>query len=73
MIVANLGDSRAVLCPPDSKDCLILVQLTTDLKPDLPSELTRILNYKGRVFAIDDESDVSLTFSLLLNWMQVKD
>jgi hypothetical protein len=99
-----LGDSRAVLCPPDSKDRLIPVQLTTDLKPDLPSEhpnfsshsflcmhmnthldcilhsctfaigeLTRILNYKGRVFAIDDESDVSLTFSLLLNWMQVKD
>jgi serine/threonine protein phosphatase PrpC len=38
LIVANLGDSRAVLCTRDSKDRLIPVQLTTDLKPDLPSE-----------------------------------
>ncbi|EES07864.1 probable protein phosphatase 2C 73 [Sorghum bicolor] len=58
LIVANLGDSRAVLCTRDSKDRLIPVQLTTDLKPDLPSELARILNCKGRVFAMDDEPDV---------------
>ena len=38
LIVSNLGDSRAVLCTRDSKDRLIPVQLTTDLKPDLPSE-----------------------------------
>nr|CAB3488844.1 unnamed protein product [Digitaria exilis] len=58
LIIANLGDSRAVLCTRDSKDRLIPVQLTTDLKPDLPSELARILNCKGRVFAMDDEPDV---------------
>ncbi|OEL24198.1 putative protein phosphatase 2C 73 [Dichanthelium oligosanthes] len=58
LIIANLGDSRAVLCTRDSKERLIPVQLTTDLKPDLPSELARILNCKGRVFAMDDEPDV---------------
>ncbi|KAG2544105.1 probable protein phosphatase 2C 73 [Panicum virgatum] len=58
LIIANLGDSRAVLCSRDSKDRLIPVQLTIDLKPDLPSELARILNCKGRVFAMDDEPDV---------------
>ncbi|CAN6380331.1 unnamed protein product [Urochloa humidicola] len=35
LIIANLGDSRALLCTRDSKDRLIPVQLTTDLKPDL--------------------------------------
>ncbi|CAL4897263.1 unnamed protein product [Urochloa decumbens] len=59
LFIANLGDSRAVLCTRDSKDHLIPVQLTTDLKPDLPGELARILNCKGRVFAMDDEPDVA--------------
>ncbi|BAF28971.2 probable protein phosphatase 2C 73 [Oryza sativa Japonica Group] len=59
LIIANLGDSRAVLCTRDSKDRPIPVQLTTDLKPNLPSEAERILNCKGRVFAMDDEPDVS--------------
>ncbi|WVZ87955.1 hypothetical protein U9M48_034528 [Paspalum notatum var. saurae] len=58
LFIANLGDSRAVLCTQDSKGRLIPIQLTTDLKPDLPSELARILNCKGRVFAMDDEPDV---------------
>uniref|UniRef100_A0A0E0MBL8 protein-serine/threonine phosphatase n=1 Tax=Oryza punctata TaxID=4537 RepID=A0A0E0MBL8_ORYPU len=58
LIIANLGDSRAVLCTRDIKDRPIPVQLTTDLKPDLPSEAERILNCKGRVFAMDDEPDV---------------
>uniref|UniRef100_A0A0D3HHA2 protein-serine/threonine phosphatase n=1 Tax=Oryza barthii TaxID=65489 RepID=A0A0D3HHA2_9ORYZ len=58
LIIANLGDSRAVLCTRDSKDRPISVQLTTDLKPNLPSEAERILNCKGRVFAMDDEPDV---------------
>lgn len=58
LIIANLGDSRAVLCTRDSKDHPIPVQLTTDLKPDLPSEAERILSCKGRVFAMDDEPDV---------------
>ncbi|GJN28499.1 hypothetical protein PR202_gb16632 [Eleusine coracana subsp. coracana] len=58
LFIANLGDSRAVLCTRDSKDRLTPIQLTTDLKPDLPSEAARILSCKGRVFAMDDEPDV---------------
>ncbi|KAJ1273746.1 hypothetical protein BS78_05G007800 [Paspalum vaginatum] len=58
LFIANLGDSRAVLCTRDSKGRPLPIQLTTDLKPDLPSELERILNCKGRVFAMDDEPDV---------------
>ncbi|WVZ54891.1 hypothetical protein U9M48_005631 [Paspalum notatum var. saurae] len=58
LFIANLGDSRAVLCTRDSKGRPLPIQLTTDLKPDLPSELARILNCKGRVFAMDDEPDV---------------
>ncbi|PNT65589.1 hypothetical protein BRADI_4g44750v3 [Brachypodium distachyon] len=58
LIIANLGDSRAVLCARDSKDRPIPVQLTTDLKPDLPGEAERIMSCKGRVFAMEDEPDV---------------
>ncbi|KAM0849722.1 hypothetical protein ACQ4PT_053552 [Festuca glaucescens] len=36
----------------------VSVQLTTDLKPDLPGEAERILSCKGRLFAMDDEPDV---------------
>ncbi|KAF7064781.1 hypothetical protein CFC21_071026 [Triticum aestivum] len=58
LIVANLGDSRAVLCARDSKGRPVSVQITTDLKPDLPGEAERILSCKGRIFAMDDEPDV---------------
>ncbi|KAK1629404.1 hypothetical protein QYE76_003719 [Lolium multiflorum] len=58
LFIANLGDSRAVLCARDSKDRPVSVQLTIDLKPDLPGEAERILSCKGRVFAMDDEPDV---------------
>lgn len=58
LIIANLGDSRAVLCARDSKGRPVSVQITTDLKPDLPGEAERILSCKGRIFAMDDEPDV---------------
>ncbi|KAJ0028451.1 hypothetical protein Pint_34976 [Pistacia integerrima] len=58
LIVANLGDSRAVLCTRGNKNELVPVQLTTDLKPDLASEAERIKNCRGRVFALDEEPDV---------------
>lgn len=58
LIIANLGDSRAVLCARDSKGRPVSVQITTDLKPDLPGEAERILTCKGRIFAMDDEPDV---------------
>ncbi|KAG4922202.1 hypothetical protein JHK84_051049 [Glycine max] len=57
LIVGNLGDSRAVLCTRD-RDQLIPVQLTVDLKPDIPSETSRIVNCEGRVFAAEEEPDV---------------
>ncbi|KAE8809897.1 putative protein phosphatase 2C 73 [Hordeum vulgare] len=58
LIIANLGDSRAVLCARDGKNRPVSVQITTDLKPDLPGEAERILSCKGRIFAMDDEPDV---------------
>lgn len=58
LIIGNLGDSRAVLCTRGDRDQLIAVQLTVDLKPDLPSEASRIVNCEGRVFAAEEEPDV---------------
>lgn len=58
LIIGNLGDSRAVLCTRGDRDQLIPVQLTVDLKPDIPSEASRIINCEGRVFAAEEEPDV---------------
>ncbi|KAL5742434.1 hypothetical protein ACOSP7_029166 [Xanthoceras sorbifolium] len=58
LIITNLGDSRAVLCTRGNQNQLIPVQLTNDLKPNVPSEAERIKNCKGRVFALDEEPDV---------------
>lgn len=38
-----IGDSRAILGSKDSSDSLVAVQLTVDLKPDLPSMCHEIL------------------------------
>ena len=38
LIVANLGDSRAVLATMSDTGYLTAVQLTTDQKPNLPRE-----------------------------------
>uniref|UniRef100_A0A6N2LS10 PPM-type phosphatase domain-containing protein n=1 Tax=Salix viminalis TaxID=40686 RepID=A0A6N2LS10_SALVM len=37
---------------------MVAVQLTVDLKPDLPREAERIKRCKGRVFALQDEPEV---------------
>ncbi|XP_010931503.1 probable protein phosphatase 2C 73 [Elaeis guineensis] len=58
LIIANLGDSRAVLCTRDDGNRPVAVQLTVDLKPNVPSEAERIKNCKGRVFALEEEPDV---------------
>lgn len=42
LIIANLGDSRAILGTM-SNDAPKVVQLTTDLKPSLPSKLLALL------------------------------
>ncbi|MQL72617.1 hypothetical protein Taro_004957 [Colocasia esculenta] len=39
LIIGNVGDSRAILGTRDQDNCLTAVQLTVDLKPDLPSNL----------------------------------
>lgn len=36
LVIGNVGDSRAVLATRDKDNSLIAVQLTVDLKPDLP-------------------------------------
>ncbi|PKU65204.1 probable protein phosphatase 2C 73 [Dendrobium catenatum] len=58
LLVANLGDSRAILGTRDDKNKLVPVQLTVDLKPNLPGEAERINSCKGRVFALKEEPDV---------------
>ncbi|KAG2313654.1 hypothetical protein Bca4012_028180 [Brassica carinata] len=59
LVVGNIGDSRAVLATRDKDNALVAVQLTVDLKPDLPSESARIQKCKGRVFALQDEPEVA--------------
>ncbi|XP_068634466.1 probable protein phosphatase 2C 73 [Aristolochia californica] len=58
LIIANLGDSRAILCTRDSSNQPTSIQLTVDLKPNVESEAERIESCKGRVFALPEEPDV---------------
>ncbi|MBA0765437.1 hypothetical protein Gotri_014634 [Gossypium trilobum] len=59
LVIGNVGDSRAVLAMRDKDNSLIAVQLTVDLKPDLPREAARIQQCRGRVFALQDEPEVA--------------
>ncbi|KEH23400.1 catalytic/protein phosphatase type 2C [Medicago truncatula] len=58
LIIGNIGDSRAVLGTREKDNSLVAVQLTVDLKPNLPAEAERIRKCKGRVFALHDEPEV---------------
>ncbi|KAJ8752487.1 hypothetical protein K2173_004775 [Erythroxylum novogranatense] len=58
IFVANVGDSRAVLATTLDDGSLVPVQLTEDMKPNLPGEAERILQCKGRVFCLADEPGV---------------
>ncbi|XP_031091903.1 probable protein phosphatase 2C 52 [Ipomoea triloba] len=58
LFMGNIGDSRAILASKDSNDMMVAIQLTVDLKPDLPKEAERIKRCKGRVFALQDEPEV---------------
>ncbi|CAM8941349.1 unnamed protein product [Rhodiola kirilowii] len=58
LFIGNIGDSRAILATKDSSNTVVPVQLTVDLKPDLPREAERINRCKGRVFALQDEPEV---------------
>uniref|UniRef100_A0A7N0VC54 PPM-type phosphatase domain-containing protein n=1 Tax=Kalanchoe fedtschenkoi TaxID=63787 RepID=A0A7N0VC54_KALFE len=58
LMLANLGDSRAIMCTRGDRNELVPDQLTVDLKPGLPGECERITQCKGRVHASPDEPDV---------------
>ncbi|KAI3979508.1 hypothetical protein MKX01_001700 [Papaver californicum] len=56
LVIANLGDSRAVLGTSSDNGELMAVQLAVDLKPGLPEEAERITKSKGRIFALVNEA-----------------
>ncbi|KAK7272359.1 hypothetical protein RJT34_28894 [Clitoria ternatea] len=58
LFMGYIGDSRAIMGSKDSNDSLVAIQLTVDLKPDLPKEAERIKRCRGRVFALQDEPEV---------------
>ncbi|KAL2331725.1 hypothetical protein Fmac_019306 [Flemingia macrophylla] len=58
LFMSNIGDSRAIMGSKDSNGSMVAIQLTVDLKPDLPREAERIKQCKGRVFALQDEPEV---------------
>ncbi|KAK4787135.1 hypothetical protein SAY86_010968 [Trapa natans] len=58
IVIANLGDSRAVLGRVNEDGELSAVQLTTDLKPSVPSEAERIRKCQGRVLALKGEPHI---------------
>lgn len=66
LIISNLGDSRAVL-GTTTEDGITAVQLTTDLKPGLPSEADRIRSCNGRVLALKEEPHIQRV------WLPVED
>ncbi|KAL4332085.1 hypothetical protein GQ457_07G044990 [Hibiscus cannabinus] len=57
LVIANLGDSRAVLGTM-TENGIKAVPLTTDLKPGLPCEAERIRNCQGRVLALKEEPHI---------------
>lgn len=59
LVIGNVGDSRAVLGMRDKDNSLTAVQLTVDLKPNLPREAARIQKCNGRVFSLQDEPEVA--------------
>lgn len=58
LVLGNVGDSRAILGTITDDGSLMAIQLTVDLKPDIPSEAERIRRHKGRVFALRNEPSV---------------
>ncbi|XP_065874530.1 probable protein phosphatase 2C 52 [Euphorbia lathyris] len=58
LFMGYIGDSRAIMGSKDSNESMVAIQLTVDLKPDLPKEAERIKRCKGRVFALQDEPEV---------------
>ncbi|CAJ1838780.1 unnamed protein product [Sphenostylis stenocarpa] len=59
LVIGNIGDSRAILGTRNQADSLVAVQLTIDLKPNLPREEERIRLRRGRVFSLQNEPEVA--------------
>ncbi|KAL0330725.1 UNVERIFIED_CONTAM: putative protein phosphatase 2C 72 [Sesamum angustifolium] len=57
LVIANLGDSRAVL-GTRTENGISAVQLTTDFKPGVHTEAERIRKFKGRVLALKEEPHI---------------
>ncbi|XP_006355321.1 probable protein phosphatase 2C 72 [Solanum tuberosum] len=62
LVIANLGDSRAVLGRKKEEGVIEAVQLTTDLKPSLTSEAERIRRCGGRVFARQEQPHIQRVY-----------
>ncbi|XVF28273.1 hypothetical protein REPUB_Repub15cG0015600 [Reevesia pubescens] len=58
LVIANVGDSRAVLATTSDDGNLVPLQLTVDFKPNIPEEAERITQSNGRVFCMRDEPGV---------------
>ncbi|OWM88136.1 probable protein phosphatase 2C 34 [Punica granatum] len=58
LIIANIGDCRAVLATTSDHSSLLPIQLTVDFKPDLPQEAERITQSRGKVSSSHDEPGV---------------
>lgn len=67
LYIGNVGDSRAVLGMTSDDNALMALQLTIDLKPNLPKEAERIKRFKGRVFALRNEPSVKRVWLPHLN------
>ncbi|KAI3804538.1 hypothetical protein L1987_26155 [Smallanthus sonchifolius] len=65
IVLANVGDSRAVLGTTSNDGSLVAVQLTVDFKPSLPQEKERIYKSGGSVCEPDDEPGVSRIRALI--------
>ncbi|KAJ1621784.1 phosphatase 2C-like domain-containing protein [Pavlovales sp. CCMP2436] len=55
LIVANAGDSRAVLARRTASGQIVAVDLSEDQKPDTPAEMARITKKKGFVSPPEEE------------------
>ncbi|GFZ13965.1 protein phosphatase 2C family protein [Actinidia rufa] len=68
IVIANVGDSRAVLATVSDNGNLVPVQLTVDLKPNLPEEIERITQSKGRIFSSHDEARCGMSSPMKKQW-----
>ncbi|KAH9303188.1 hypothetical protein KI387_014771, partial [Taxus chinensis] len=58
LVIAHVGDSRAIMGTISPNGSLSAIQLTIDMKANLPEEAERIKQCKGRVIALQDEPHV---------------